>query len=69
MIIETDPNLPPVASKPYPLPLKHHKFIKAEIKNLPEVGLIERSMSPYATPVIVVPRKSKSGTLLAETKR
>ena len=28
MKIETDPKLPPVASKPYPLPLKHHKFVK-----------------------------------------
>ena len=27
MAIETDPNLPLVTSKPYPLPLKHHKFI------------------------------------------
>ena len=24
--IESDPELPPVASKPYPLPLKHHKL-------------------------------------------
>ena len=34
-----------------------------------EAGLIERSMSPYATLIIVVPRKSKPGALLAETKR
>ena len=24
--INKDPNLPPIVSKPYPLPLKHHKF-------------------------------------------
>ena len=30
MIIETDLELPPVASKLYLLPLKHHKFIKEE---------------------------------------
>ena len=29
--IDTDPNVSPVASKPYPLPLKHHKFVKEEI--------------------------------------
>ena len=28
MTIKTDPDLPPVASKPYPLPLTHHKFVK-----------------------------------------
>ena len=69
MMIETDPELTPVASKPYPLPLKHHSFIKEEIENLLEAGLIKRSMGPYATPVIVVSRKSKLGAPLAETKR
>ena len=31
MKIDTDPNLPPVARKPYPLTLKHHKFVKEEL--------------------------------------
>ena len=57
MKIYIDPNLPPVASKPYPLPLKYHNFVKEEIENLLEAGLIERSMNPYAIPIIVVPRK------------
>ena len=68
MTIETDPELPLVVTKPYPLPLKHHKFMKEEIENLLEVRLIERSMSLYAAPIIVVPRKSKPGAPLAETK-
>ena len=34
MKIETNPELHPVASKPYPLLLKHHKFVKEEIENL-----------------------------------
>ena len=69
MKIDTDPNLPPVASKPYPLPLKCHKFVKEEIENLLKAGLIQRSMSLYATPIIVVLRKGKPGTPLSETKR
>ena len=69
MFIKTDPELPPVASKPYPLPLKHHKFIKEEIKNLLKAVLIEISMSPCTAPILVVPRKSKPGAPLAETKR
>ena len=56
MKINTDPNLPPMASKPYPLLLKHI-FLKEEIENLLEAGLIERSMSPYVTPIIVASRK------------
>ena len=34
-----------------------------------EAGVIERSVSPYATPIIIVPRKSRPGAPLAETKR
>ena len=67
--IEINPELPPVVSKPYLLPLKHHKFIKEEIENLLEASLIERSMNPYATAITVVPRKSKLGAPFAETKR
>ena len=48
--IDTDPNLPPIASKPYPLPLKHHKFVKEEIENLLQAGLIKRYMILYVTP-------------------
>ena len=68
MKIETDPESPTVASKPYPLPLKHNNLVKEEIENLLEAGLIEYSMSPYATPVIVVPWKSKPGAPLVETQ-
>ena len=55
-------------NKPYPLPLKDHKFVKRINKNLLEAGLMEGSMSPYVAPIIVFSRKSKPGTLLAETK-
>ena len=41
MTIETNPELPPVESKPSPLPLKY-KFIKEEIKKLLEGRLIEK---------------------------
>ena len=56
-------------SKPYPLPLKHHTLVKEGIKNLLEVELIERLMSPNAAPIIEVPRKSKPEAPPAETKR
>ena len=60
MTIDIEPNLLPIVSKPYPLPLKYHKFVKEEIENLLQEGLIEIS---YAAPIILVPRKSKSGAL------
>ena len=69
MTIDTDPNLPPMTRKPYPLPLIHHKFVKEEIKKMLETVLIEIYMSPYACLIIVLPRKSKPGAPLAGTKR
>ena len=68
MVLPTEPGATPVASKPYVLPLKHHKFVK-ELINLLEVRLLERSLSPYAAPIIVVPHKAPPGSSLTETKR
>ena len=50
--IETPPDALPIASKPYPLALKHHQFVKEELQKLLQGGLIEQSMSPYASPCI-----------------
>ena len=56
--IETDPNLPPIAFKPYVIPLKHQEFVRQELLKLLEAGLIIRSISPYASPCLVVSKKS-----------
>ena len=55
MVLHTEPGTAPVTLKPYDLPLKHHKFVKEKLMNLLETGLIERSLSPYGAPIIVVP--------------
>ena len=57
MEIDTGDNLP-VAQSPYTLPLKHHEWVRKEIETLEKAGVIERSLSPWASPVIVVPKKS-----------
>ena len=69
MVLHTEPGAMLVASTPYNLPLKHHKFVKEELMNLLEAGLIERSLSPHVAPIIVVPYKAPSGSSLTETKR
>ena len=48
----------PLAQSPYILPLKHYDWMRNEIETLEKAGVIERSLSPWASPVIVVPRKS-----------
>ena len=34
MDIETDPNLPPIASKPYTFLLKHQEWVRKELEDL-----------------------------------
>ena len=54
MHIATRLDLGPVAAQPYPLALKHHDFLKQEIKKLLDTGIIYKSMSPWASPIVVV---------------
>ena len=57
MEIDTGDNLP-VAQSPYTLPLKHYDWVRQEIETLEKSGVIERSLSRWASLVIVVPKKS-----------
>ena len=57
MEIDTGDSLP-VAQSPYTLSLKHYDWVCREIETLEKAGVIERSLSRWASPVIVVPKKS-----------
>ena len=57
MEIDTGDSLP-VAQSPYTLPLKDYDLVCQEIETLEKSGVIERSLSRWALPVIVVPKKS-----------
>ena len=57
MEIDTGDSVP-VAQSPYTLPLKHYDWVRQEIETLEKSGVIERSLSRWASPVIVVPKKS-----------
>ena len=53
---------PPIASKPYTLSLKHYDWVqKGEITTLERAGIITKSISPWASPVVIVPKKSAPG--------
>ena len=69
MVLPTELGTAHVASKLYDLPLKHHKFIKEELMNLLEGGLIERSLSPYAALILVALHKTPPGSSPTKTKR
>ena len=49
----------PITSKPYTVPLKYHEFMDHEIKQLEEAGIISQSISDWARPILVVPKKEE----------
>ena len=49
---------PPVSSRPYTLPLKHYEWVQKEIESLECVGIITNSMSPWASPIVIIPKKA-----------
>ena len=52
---------PPVCQKPYSLPLKHVEWVTKELEILEKAGVISRSVSPWASPIVIVPKKSEPG--------
>ena len=64
LMVETDINTgdsPPIASKPYTLSLKHYDWVQKEITTLERAGIITKSISPWESPVVIVPKKSAPG--------
>ena len=43
------------------MPLKHYSWVQQEIETLEHVGIIKKSISPWASPIVVVPKKSAPG--------
>ena len=60
MDIETGDS-PPICQKPYNLALKHVEWVHKELEILEKAGVIVRSVSPWASPIVIVPKKSEPG--------
>ena len=52
---------PPICQKPYTLPLKHYSWVQQEIETLEHVGVIKKNISPWASPIVMVPKNSAPG--------
>ena len=52
---------PPITQKPYTLPLKHTKWVQRELEILEKARVIVRSVSPWASPIVVVPKRTAPG--------
>ena len=60
MDIDTGDN-PPICQRPYTLALKHVEWVHKELEILERAGVIVRSVSPWASPIVIVPKKSEPG--------
>ena len=52
---------PPITQKPYTLPLKHATWVQKELEILEKAGVIVRSVSPWASPISIVPKRTAPG--------
>ena len=52
---------PPITQKPYTLALKHAKWVQKELEILEKAGVIVRIVSPWASPIVVVPKRTAPG--------
>ena len=50
---------PPICQRPYNLPLRHADWVKKELETLEKAGIISRSISPWASPIVIVPKKTE----------
>ena len=48
---------PPICQKPYALALKHYEWVQKEVEQIERAGIITRSVSPWANPIVIVPKK------------
>ena len=60
MEIDTGDSLP-ITQKCYTLPLKHATWVQKELEILKKAGIIVRSVSPWASPIVIVPKTTTPG--------
>ena len=58
--IDTGDSLP-IIQKPYTLPLKHTEWVQRELEILEKAGVKVRSVSPWASPIVVIPKRTALG--------
>ena len=58
--IDTGDSLP-ITQKPYTLPLKHTEWVQQELEILEKAGVIVRSVSPWPSPIVEVPKRTTPG--------
>jgi transposase InsO family protein len=59
----------PVRSKPYPVPYGIRDSLKKEIQSMLDMGIIQKSTSPYASPVVMVRKSDGSNRVCIDYRK
>ena len=59
----------PVRQTPYPVPFALQPSLKKELQQMEDLGIIRKSDSPYASPVVVVKKKDGSNYICIDFRR
>ncbi|XP_070545582.1 uncharacterized protein [Ptychodera flava] len=59
----------PVRSKPYPLPFAKTEEVKSEVIKMLNMGVIEPSDSPYASPIVIVKKKDNTNRFCIDFRK
>ena len=59
----------PVRCRPYAVPYSRREALNSEINKMLEMGIIERSNSPYAAPVVMVQKKDNTVRFCIDFRR
>ncbi|XP_068207579.1 uncharacterized protein [Palaemon carinicauda] len=59
----------PVRSKPYPVPYGVRASLRKEIKDMLDMGIIQESVSPYASPVVMVKKSDGSNRVCIDFRK
>ena len=68
LVIDTGSSFP-VHQRPYRTPLAKRPLVEAEISEMLKLGFIRPSSSPYAAPLLLVPKKDNSWRVVLDFRR
>ncbi|GFN86556.1 Zinc finger protein [Plakobranchus ocellatus] len=66
--IELTPSIP-VRQLPYPVPYAMRQTLRDELREMEDLGVIRKSSSPYASPVVVVKKKDGTNRVCIDYRR
>ncbi|XP_069975057.1 uncharacterized protein [Penaeus vannamei] len=58
-----------VRQKPYPIPMRLVDAVKKEIEDMADAGIIEKSTSPFCSPIVVVQKKDGSVRICGDYRK